>query len=252
MEIWKKVEGFLNDRYYASNKGNIRVWSNKFNKLIELKKRIDKDVYFIVSVYDEITKKESTARVHRLVAMAFLEKIENKDIVHHIDNNKRNNKLENLMWVNISENTKFAYQDGLLESPNIQPVALYIDNIFFSNYESINMLSKKLGLNRNKLGEIVNEKDNKYGLYIKTLGKEVSSFGNKSVLKNPISIGKLNPIKYGDDEYFSNIRDMSEKLEINYSTCQYYLNIKKSYNHKKLKKVNILEFLRETNQINFD
>lgn len=43
---------------------------------------------------------------HRLVALMFLENENNYPVVHHIDSNKLNNNVENLMWVSYSENAK--------------------------------------------------------------------------------------------------------------------------------------------------
>lgn len=43
---------------------------------------------------------------HRLVALMFLENKNNYSIVHHIDGNKLNNSIENLQWVNSSQNAK--------------------------------------------------------------------------------------------------------------------------------------------------
>lgn len=52
----------------------------------------------------------SRQRVHRLVAMAFCVKEDGKEYVNHIDENKQNNRADNLEWVTNSENAKHYYK----------------------------------------------------------------------------------------------------------------------------------------------
>lgn len=56
-------------------------------------------------------------RVHRAVAMTFLDKPEGKDEVNHIDGDKTNNKVGNLEWCTSSENKYHAVRTGLNVSP---------------------------------------------------------------------------------------------------------------------------------------
>ena len=55
--------------------------------------------------------KEFCFFAHRLVAGAFIENINNKPQVNHIDGNKINNKISNLEWVNGRENSCHKFKN---------------------------------------------------------------------------------------------------------------------------------------------
>lgn len=67
--------------------------------------------------YENITLSRSGKRktylVHRLVAIAFIENVENKPTVNHIDGNKRNNEVANLEWATHKEQKAHALKNGL-------------------------------------------------------------------------------------------------------------------------------------------
>lgn len=95
--IWKDIKGY-EGLYQVSNTG--KVWSISRGQI--RKTRLDKDGYERL----DLTKdgKSYTRFVHRLVAEAFLDNVENKSEVNHIDCNRANNNLENLEWVTHAEN----------------------------------------------------------------------------------------------------------------------------------------------------
>lgn len=57
------------------------------------------------------------ARIHQLVALAFIENPNNYKIINHKDGVKSHNYVWNLEWCTNSTNTKHAYDTGLYEQP---------------------------------------------------------------------------------------------------------------------------------------
>ena len=120
MEVWKKVEGFKG--YEISNLGRVKSLQryvdnhSGFKKLLKekyLKNHISKTGYCIVDLKEN--NKRKTFKVHRLIAIHFIEKIEGKEFVNHIDGNKLNNEISNLEWCCIAENNKHARETGLVD-----------------------------------------------------------------------------------------------------------------------------------------
>jgi hypothetical protein len=109
-EIWKDILGF-EGLYQISNYGNVKSCKRLVNsksgsqrlvneKLLSLGK--DKDGYLMAILCQDATKK--TVKIHRLVADAFIDKINGKNLVNHIDSEKSNNLFSNLEWVSSLEN----------------------------------------------------------------------------------------------------------------------------------------------------
>lgn len=69
--------------------------------------------YKLVRLSDQANGNREEARVHRLVAEAFIPNPESKPEVNHIDGNKYNSSLNNLEWVTPKENRTHAWRTGL-------------------------------------------------------------------------------------------------------------------------------------------
>lgn len=118
-ELWKSINGY-DGLYEVSNLGNIRSidrtiiqknrWGNdnmrchKKGKLI--KKQKHRCGYLSVGLAKQ--GKVKTFLVHRLVAEAFIPNPDNKETVNHINENKKDNRVENLEWATLPENIKYG------------------------------------------------------------------------------------------------------------------------------------------------
>lgn len=105
MEIWKDIP-FLNGKYQASSYGNVRHYKNKIN----LTGNIDRGGYRYLTIMTEHGQKSFKA--HRLIASAFLG--ESNLQIDHINNNKLDNRPENLQYCSsLFNNQKRAKQKNL-------------------------------------------------------------------------------------------------------------------------------------------
>lgn len=97
--------------YTIDNLGNVY---NKFKNILSPQK--DKHTgYYFVNLYNE--NGMSRKSIHRLVLTTFTSLIDMKfPVVNHKDGNKSNNSLDNLEWCSYSENTRHAYENGLITS----------------------------------------------------------------------------------------------------------------------------------------
>ncbi len=96
MEEYKIIEGFEN--YSVSKYGNVK--NNITGRMMKIS--INEKGYCIVTLFKNGYTKH--LRVHRLVAEAFIPNSGNKIQVDHIDNDKKNNNVNNLRWCSCSEN----------------------------------------------------------------------------------------------------------------------------------------------------
>jgi hypothetical protein len=101
MERFKKVRGY--EYYWVSDLG--RVWSSYSGKF--LSPRLITSGYLRCALSGNGKVKDWL--VHRLVALHFVDGFEDGLDVHHVDENKLNNKSTNLMWVTHQQNMEASH-----------------------------------------------------------------------------------------------------------------------------------------------
>lgn len=106
-EIWKDIKGY-EGLYQVSNLGKVKSLSDKSNHKedIILKPIIDKYGYYRVHLYKNAKLK--TKLIHRLVAETFIDNSKKLPCVNHIDENKLNNRTNNLEWCDNKYNNLYG------------------------------------------------------------------------------------------------------------------------------------------------
>jgi len=111
-------ERYILEHYQVTEDG--KVLSNKHPKFYgewtELKLREDKDGYLDVCLIYNDNGDRQPFRVHRLVALKYLDEVEGCDVVNHKDLDKKNNHLSNLEWGTVQSNTQHGYDNGAYSS----------------------------------------------------------------------------------------------------------------------------------------
>lgn len=164
MEMWKDIE-LARGKYKISSHG--KVWNS--TKKRYLKGTITNGYHTVGLPVDNGYK---NFRVHRLVAIYFIPNTENKPSVNHIDENKLNNKIENLEWCTQKENTNHGtaiarrqisrksskkWKDSL-----VPVVAIDIKTGEKTHFNSI-MDAERMGFNSGNISKCINGKIKKHG-----------------------------------------------------------------------------------------
>jgi len=103
IEVWKDVVGY-EGLYQVSDQGRVKslnYWTERI-----LHQTLNKSGYLHVPLCKD--GKPKCCRVHRLVAMAFIPNPLNLPEVNHIDENKQNNRADNLEWCDRLYNTRYG------------------------------------------------------------------------------------------------------------------------------------------------
>ena len=112
VEIWKDIKGY-EGYYQASNLGRIKSIRAKKIMSTEKHSRGYPQINFHVNGVRKILY------IHRIIAETFLENNDKLKTVDHIDENKKNNSINNLKWCSQNENMNL-FHSSIVAKKRIQ------------------------------------------------------------------------------------------------------------------------------------
>ena len=174
-EIWKDIEGY-EGIYQVSNLGRVRSLDrivpaacalSKGNQVVNYlrKGKILTDYWSgpkscrYKSVALSKDDKPKNFRVHRLVARAFVQNPNNKPEVNHIDEDKSNNRADNLEWVTRIENERHGtkIKRGVLNRDRKAVEALDEYGNVVGTYDCITDAAKGIGISISTIWQVCNK-----------------------------------------------------------------------------------------------
>lgn len=163
IEEWKNIIGY-EGLYQISSLGNIKALTREIHTTrndYTYIRIIPEHMMSLVSTDDgylrvTLTKegKRKSYLVHRLVAEHFIPKVEGKSHINHLDENKTNNKVSNLEWCTIWENSIYGNRckkigDKSSKTPHTwlyKSVLQYsLDGTFIREFKSIKQAANAVG-----------------------------------------------------------------------------------------------------------
>ena len=164
-EIWKDIKDY-EGLYKVSNLGQVK----SLNYLHTGKEQVlkpDKDKLGYLQISLCKNGKIKRFKIHRLVAMMFLENLENKPCINHLDCNPSNNNVDNLEWCTQQENIQYASKLGRIKNGKeiIPVVAINLTTGEQTYYNSQYEAAKQLNLYVSNINKVLKGRLKRTGNY---------------------------------------------------------------------------------------
>ena len=168
-EIWKDVVGY-EGLYQVSNLGNVRSTdkyvngkndTKRFVKGKILKKHKNRFGYLYVHLSLGKRNHHKFSSIHRLVATAFIPKVDGKHNIDHINGKRDDNRVCNLRWCTTKENNSFPIYIQNKTLSSIKYHVLQIDKIdgkIIKEWDSCHEIARVLGFNQGHICDCCNGK----------------------------------------------------------------------------------------------
>lgn len=163
IEEWKDIENY-EGLYQVSNFGRVKSLkrNRKFKSIHEdtIKKQTNTNRgYLIVSLSKDGKKKNFY--VHRLVAESFIAKIENKNDVNHINENKHDNMVKNLEWCTKKYNNNYGHR--LIKAADAHKkkiISINLSDDSKNYFNSVKEAGDYLGIKATNISAVLNNRKN--------------------------------------------------------------------------------------------
>ena len=159
-EIWKPIVDY-EGLYEISNRGNVRsLCAGRWKSRIMRKPVKDKDGYLTVNL--KKNGRYKCAKIHRLVAEAFLDNPNNFPCINHKDENKTNNHVINLEWCTIKYNNNYKGKPAKYFKAVIQ---MDTGGNEIARFNSVNEAAASIGKNPACISGVLSGRRNQTGGY---------------------------------------------------------------------------------------
>ena len=142
-EIWKDCKGY-EGLYQVSSLG--RVWSVRKQRYLSQNRKTGSNEGYMEVVLIAKNGKKKYERVHRLVALAFLDNPNSFPVVNHLNSIKDDNRVENLEWMTRGDNIRAGFENNLY---TYQKAVYIIDKVSEEKalYRNMALASRAMGKN---------------------------------------------------------------------------------------------------------
>ena len=146
-EVWKDIDEY-EGLYQVSNLGRVKSLKRCNDKIMSLRR--DKDGYILVNLWKNHERK--TFKVHRLVSQTFITNPQNLPQVNHKDEDKTNNRVENLEWCDSKYNNNYGTHIQRSAEKQSKPVLqLTKDGEFIREWKSASDVERNLGYSQGNI-----------------------------------------------------------------------------------------------------
>ena len=150
-EIWRDIKGY-EGKYQVSNLGRVKslyykckMGYNGKSKLLGIYKNRNNDYGYYFTPLNK-NGKHKNFFIHRLVAEAFIPNPNNLPCVNHIDEDKSNNKVDNLEWCSYKYNVNYGTCKTRSMLKRSKPVIQYTkEGEFVKEWRSIKEAETSIG-----------------------------------------------------------------------------------------------------------